>query len=331
MDNRDKVVVLLAGGRIVRRRGGTADRAALSGDELRALLPEDIRELATFQDWSAQPISNYTLRMCGEFMEMVFAFIDREGARGVVVTCGIQGMAELAYFADLVWDLNPPLVFTGSLFDAGSPYGETPLLLEQSIRAALSDDCAGKGALICAQDAVYAPADVVQISNFRRSGIIAFPEAPLCIFAQPFGELIPMRPPRRRRPRRLSQPLARNIAIVTASLGEGDLMLKALLDKRVEELDGLVVVGMGDGDVPPAWPPLLRKIMRADVPIVLASRAPGGIVQAAETFEGSAAHLLDMGLIDAGELSPYQARIRLAVGLATGLSGEGLAGYVRGR
>ena len=107
--------------------------------------------------------------------------------------------------------------------------------------------------------------------------------------------------------------------------------MRALLDKRYEELDGLIISGLGDGDVPSSWVPLLRKILRSDVPIVLTSRYPDGIVQATENYEGSASQLLEMGLINGGMLSPYQARIKLAVGMSSGLKGQELADYMASR
>ncbi len=327
---KDKVVILLAGGRIVQKHEKVAE-VDLTDDEVFATLPEELRNHALVQKWSFQPTSNYTLRMCGEIMSMVSSFIHDYGARGVVVTCGIQALAELAYFADLVWELNPPLIFTSSIFNADSANSETSLRLSQSVRAALSGACQGKGALICIQDGIYAPADVLRISNFNRAGLLAFPESPLGVFSQPSGDYIALRLPRHRYVRKITLPLARNIPILSASLGDGDLILRALLGKseqKFEELDGLVVSGLGDGDVPSVWVPLLRKLVRAEIPIVLTSRYPDGFVQAMENFEGSASQLLEMGLINAGMLSPYQARIRLAVGLASGLQGDELADYM---
>ncbi len=327
IDIKDKIIILLAGGRIVQRHENSGE-IELSSQEILSFLPKELQSHAVVQKWSSQPATYYTLRMCGEIMSMVSGFINNDGARGVVVTCGIQALAELAYFADLVWDLNPPLIFTGSIFNAYTPNSETSARLSQSVRAALSGACQGKGALICIQDGIYAPADVLRISNFNRAGLLAFPESPLGVFSQPSGDYIALRLPRHRHVRKITSPLARNIPIISASLGDGDLILRALLDKRFEELDGLIVSGLGDGDVPSAWVPLLRKLRRAEIPMVLTSRYPDGFVQATENYEGSAAQLLEMGLINAGMLSPYQARIRLAVGLASGLKGEELSDYM---
>ena len=327
MENRDKIVILLAGGRIVQHQ----DERELTDEELYALLPDEYRERVVFQKWSYQPASNYTLRMCGELISMVTSFVHDQGARGVVVTCGLQALSEISYLADLVWDLNPPLIFTGSIFNADSPNSESRLRLSQSVRAALSGACTGKGVLICVQDSIYSPADVLRISNFNRAGLLAFPESPLGVFSQPSGNYISLRFPRHRYIQKLIQPLPRNIPILTASLGDNDLMLRALLEnKKYEELDGLIVSGLGDGDVPSSWVSLLRKIIKAEIPVVLASRYPDGFVQANENYEGSAAQLLEIGLIGAGMLSPYQARIKLAVALAANLKGEDLYAYMRG-
>ena len=327
MENRDKIVVLLAGGRVVQRQDG----AELTDEELYALLPDDLKKYVVFQKWSYQPVSNYTLRMCGELINMVTSYVHDEGARGVVVTCGIPLLAELSYFADLVWNLNPPLIFTGSIFNAGTSGSETGTRLRQSVRAALSGSCTGKGALICIQDAIYAPADVLRISNFNRAGLLAFPESPLGVFSQPSGNYISLRYPRHRYIQNMEKPLARNIPVITASLGDSDVIIRALLDKRYEELDGLVISGLGDGDVPSSWVPMLRKIMKSGTPIVLTSRYPDGIVQATDNYEGSASQLLEMGLINGGMLSPYQARIKLAVGMSAGLEGQALSDYIAGR
>ena len=62
MENRDKIVVLLAGGRIVQRHE-SHDNVELNDQELYALLPDDVKSHVVFQKWSFQPPSNYSLRM----------------------------------------------------------------------------------------------------------------------------------------------------------------------------------------------------------------------------------------------------------------------------
>ena len=138
-----------------------------------------------------------------------------------------------------------------------------------------------------------------------------------------------LRSPRRGKILDIDTTPARNVEIVVASLGGGDILLNALLDKRVDELDGLVIAGFGNGDVPPTWIPLLRKIMRQNIPIVLASRCPAGRIQSTSDFEGSSYRLVDMGLISAGGLTPLQARIKLALALGAGFEGQDLQSFMQ--
>lgn len=329
MPNRDKIALIVAGGQIVHRREGCSkEKIPVKREELLQFLPEGIREAIAPLEWSYQPISHYTLRMCSDLAQLAASQV-KDGAKGVVITCSAQALTELAYFADLVWSFPQPLVFTASIFNAGVPGSETALHLAQSVRAALSESCWGQGAIVCVQDALYAAADLIHFSNYSRTGFLSFPCGPLSTFSEPSGDLIPLRAPRRGRILDIETAPARVIEIVEASLGGGDVVLNALLDKRIEEVEGLVVAGFGNGDVPPSWVPLLRKILRTETPVVLTSRCPAGCVQAYTDFEGSAARLLEMGLIGAGGLSPLQARVRLALALGAGLGGRELSDYMQ--
>ena len=329
MPNRDKIALILAGGQIVHRKeGGTKEKIPLKQEELTAFFPADLQEEIALLEWSFQPLSHYTLRMCSDLVQLAASQI-KDGAKGVVVTCGTQALTEIAYFADLIWHFPQPLIFTASIFNAEAPGSETSLHLAQAVRAALSETCWGQGSIVCLQDALYAATDLIHLSNSSRSGFFSFPCGPLSVFSEPLGNLTPLRAPRRGKVLDIETVPARVIEIVDASLGGGDVILNALLDKRIEEVEGIVVAGFGNGDVPPSWVPLLRKILRTEIPVVLTSRCPAGCVQPYSDFEGSAARLLEMGLIGAGSLSPLQARIRLALALGAGFKGRELSDYMQ--
>ena len=103
MQNRDKIALILAGGQISHRRKESArERIPLKWEELKTFLPEELHEEIAPQEWSFQPLSHYTLRMCSDLVQLAASQV-KEGAKGVVVTCGTQALTELAYFADLVW------------------------------------------------------------------------------------------------------------------------------------------------------------------------------------------------------------------------------------
>ena len=307
-----------------------SEAAALTEEDFLAYFRDEIREKFYVVNWSCQPISHYTLRMYSDVIRLAGAQIEA-GAAGVVLTCGTQAMAEAAYFADLVWTYPQPLIITSSVYPAETPGSETALHVSQSVRAAESRACWGQGVLVCVQDQIYAASEVCHLSNYGRFGHSSFSFGPVAVFPGPYDELVRFRKVPRGRIMDIDVSPARNVEILEASLGGGDVLLNALLDGRVAELDGLVISAFGDGDVPPSWGPLLRRVLRADTPVVLASRCPIGYVRSGIDFEGSARRLLEMGLISAGTLTPLQARIRLAVGLGAALPDQELRAYMLDR
>jgi L-asparaginase len=326
--NRNKTALILAGGQIVRERASAENEATpLEGEKALDCLAEELRERVFAVDWSYQPLCHYTLRMCSDLVQLAGRQVE-EGSTGVVITCGTQALTELAYFADLVWSYPQPLIFTASINYAGTPGSETALHLSQAVRAAESRISWGQGSLVCLQDAIYAASELSCISNYTRSGYAAFFGGPVAEFFEPDGDLIPRRSLHRGKVMNIDTSPARSVEILDASLGGGDILLSALLEGRVSELDGLVIAAFGGGDIPPSWVPILRKIMRGEVPVALTSRCPAGRVQPGPDFEGAAKHLLEMGVMSAGALTPLQARIRLAVGLGAELSGQALRDYM---
>ncbi|GHS87630.1 L-asparaginase [Synergistales bacterium] len=328
MSNRDKIALIFAGGQIILKcLSEEQDTAPLENEEILAILPGKTREAVFVVDWSRQPISHYTLRMCGDLIQLAGRQIE-EGAAGVVMTCGTQCLAELAYFADLIWSYPQPLILTSSINYANSHGSETALHIKQAVKAASSQGCWGQGALVCTQDALYAAREVSLVSNYTRAGCVALSYGPVAEFFEPSGCLIFRRSPHRGKTLDIKTIPARHVEILDASLGGGDIVFSALVENRAEDLDGLVISAFGGGDIPPSWVPLLRKIMRANTPIVLASCCAMGRVQAGSEFEGSARHILEMGLISAGTLTPHQARIKLAVGIGAEMTGQALREYM---
>jgi L-asparaginase len=330
LPKRDKIALVNAGGQILIKRAPNGETAFIGGEgkdeEVLALLPDDVREKVFLINWSSQPLSHATLRMCSDLVQLAGAQV-ADGAAGVVVTAETSTLDELSYFADLVWSYPQPLVFAASMNYAGPA---TSVDLTRAVQAAVSRSCWGQGALLCFNDGVYTASDVAQISNCRRGGFRSLKAGPLAEFLEPNGELVQRRSARRGKVMDISIQPASRVEIIEACVGGGDLILGALIESKGAELNGLVLSAFGGGDVPPSWVPFLRKLLRDDVPIVASSRCTAGRIQEERDFEGSAKRLLEMGIMSGGALSPVQARARLAIGIGAKLSKQDLKDYMLG-
>jgi L-asparaginase len=96
------------------------------------------------------------------------------------------------------------------------------------------------------------------------------------------------------------------------SLGDDGLLVDCLSDR----VDGAVIAGFGVGHVPQHLVAALQRLAER-VPLVLASRTGAGSVLAGTYgFPGSERDLLSKGLISAGFLDSFKARIMLHALLA---------------
>ena len=88
---------------------------------------------------------------------------------------------------------------------------------------------------------------------------------------------------------------------------------------------GLVVEGTGSGNVPGSAVGGIRAAIERGLPVIVATRVPGGATGSSYGSPGGGAQLREVGAVGAGPLSAGKARLLLMVLLAGGLSGEAAA------
>lgn len=326
MPKRGKIALVVAGGQMsLKGEEETSRQSSKSGETMLSWLPKDLPFEIILVDWSHQPSSHYTMRMTTDLVQILNKLVV-DGIDGIVVSSGTDTLEEMSYLADLMWTYPQPVIFTA----ATRPYEEigsdAMLNLTQAVIAASSQKCWGLGVLVCMQDQLFAASEITESANHRRNAFLAPDRGPV---GEVMGKNIDiLRLHKRGKVLAGSFAPARNVELVTSSLGGGELVLKLLAETSEKDLDGLVVAGFGDGSVPPSWIPFLRKILRDNIPIVITSRCIKGRTRPSYTFEGSLDRLLELGAYDGGSLKPVQARLKLAVALGAGLKGNDLQKYL---
>lgn len=90
----------------------------------------------------------------------------------------------------------------------------------------------------------------------------------------------------------------------------------ALQDIPTSGIDGVVIAGMGSGNIPHSWTPLLKTLKENNIPVTLTTRVPSGSVEMVYGGQGGGADLARQGVTSAGSLTPQAARMQLITHLA---------------
>ncbi len=290
-------------------------------------LPKELACRCDIKEWSCQPSTHYSMPMTLAMEEMLESVAD-EGYAGLIVVSGCGVMEEMAYLVDLLWKRSEPVIFANLMVQGRAGVKEGLMNLHCAVLAAISPLARGRGVLMCSSGELFCADDAV----------LADPESPDNAFQSPSrgsvgkmlnGELKFLSAPHRPaflavRPKEIPY-----VEIMWASLGGGDGMLSSLLHAR--DLKGLVLAGFGAGNVPPSWVPMIRNLVRGRVEVAIVSRCFQGSVHKTDDFEGSFEKLEELGVISGGKLNPFKARIRMALGIASGLTHNGLSLYMLNR
>jgi L-asparaginase len=311
------IVLVFTGGTISMRRDPANGAAvpSLSGRDILALAPA-IEQIADVEilDWGAHPGPHMTTERMWELRNTLAEQVARPPVQGVVVTHGTDSLEESAYLAARSLETPKPIVFTGAMRTSSDLGWDGPANLGAAVRVAASDDARGFGVLVAMCDRVFSALDATKshthtVDAFESPGLgpLGVVDDNHVIFRRALPEI----------PMALTPPsLGGPVDIVYAWAGADS----RLLDASRRDARGVVVAGMGRGNVPPAMIDGIDRWHAEDKPVVLASRVQRGRVGRTYGYPGGARRLHERGAILAGSRRPQQARIDLMLALGAGMS-----------
>lgn len=310
------IVIIFTGGTISMRYDPAARGAvpALAGRDILDLVPE-LREIAELEvnDFGAYPGPHMTTELMWELRNRIAELIARPDVEGIVVTHGTDSLEESAYLAARSLASQKPIVFTGAMRTASDLGWDGPANLGAAVRVAASEAARGFGVLVVMSDRVYPGLDVTKAHTHMLDAFESPGLGPLGVLDGRrviFRRSIP-------RPCDVLEPLALATPVeIVYAYGGAD---SRLLDAALEVGRGVVVAGMGRGNVPPAMVPGIERWIEAGKPVVIASRALRGRVGRTYGYPGGGRRLHDLGCIFAGSRRPQQARIDLMLAIGAGV------------
>jgi L-asparaginase len=309
-------VMLLAAGGTIAMRGERAV-PALDAEHLVEQLPPRVSVPGLrAESVLALPSAQVTLEQALGLARQ--AAVAAEQGEGVVITTGTDTMEEVAVLCSLLYAGEAPIVLTGANRPASGAGADGPANLIDAVTVATAPQAAGLGAVLVFGGEIHGAMTVRKVDS---TGPAAFGSPA----AGPLGRVVEGRVwlhARPIRPRPLAvERLDKRVEVVTATLGDDGSLLRAAAGSA----DGLVVVALGAGHLPPDTLHELRAAAQR-MPVVITCRPDrSSMLFSTYGFEGAESDLRESGAVCAPFLSAVAARVALLCCLGAGLDREGIA------
>ena len=227
---------------------------------------------------------------------------------GIVIGHGTATLEETAYFLNLTFKVPVPVVVVGSQRPLSGLSTDAAMNLVAAIRTAASPASRGRGVLVVLNDEIQAAREVTKTSTFR-----------LQTFRTPdFGVLGSVDGDHVRYYRRTER---RNTPETEFDIGQLDALPRVEIAYAYAGSDGsavraftatgakgIVVAAFAPGMATPGDIEAIKDAIKADVTIVLSTRAGSGVA-----LDGAKSRAL--GMLTADNLNPQKARLLLALAL----------------
>ena len=229
---------------------------------------------------------------------------------GVVVTHGTDTMEETAYFLQLVVKSRKPVVLTGSMRPSTALSADGPLNIFNAVAIAGDPAAVGRGVLVAANDDIHSARDITKTNTTSVQTFLS-PQYGL-VGTTLYGKQTYFRVPFR------LHTVSSDFSVKGVTALPRVDVLYAHADMSADLIDaavkmgakGIVVAGVGDGNMTGPALDALTRAAKSGVVCVRSTRLPSG-----RTWRNSEVNDDKLGLVAAGELNPAKSRVLLKLAL----------------
>lgn len=228
---------------------------------------------------------------------------------GVVITHGTDTLEETAYFLDLTTKYDFPIVLTGAMRSSNELGADGVYNLVEAVRVACSDEARDKGVLVVMNDEIHQAFNITKTSTSSVNTFQSPQYGPIGLVTKKTVHI--HQAPIKRRYVEVNS-IEKRVALLKVYAGMERDLIEAILTLGY---DGVVLEGLGQGNVPPDVAVGIRKLLQANIPVILVSRCFNGIAEGVYGYEGGGKSLENCGVIFANGINGQKARLKLLIGL----------------
>jgi L-asparaginase len=321
------ILIVFTGGTISMEKNSVTSKSTIR-DNQKELIDNISSELKNIDllsyQFSLKPSPSVTPDDMFKLSKLTQSYLDDEKVDGVVITHGTDTLEETAYFLDLYLDTKKPVVMTGSMRNFSELGFDGLSNLVSSILVAASDNSKQKGVLVVMNDEINSASEVTKSHTLALDTFKSLEFGPIGIIEQ--ENVIYYRNTHQRSLLLQPKEINTQVEIVKAYTGSSSLILNLLIEHGV---NGIIIEGLGRGNVPPQMVHGITKAIEKNIPVVLTSRCPKGRVLDSYGYEGGGAHLSQLGVIFTQNLNSQKARIQLMLSLGLTNDLKEIAAYFR--
>lgn len=307
-----KVLIIFTGGTIAMKKDLAMNAAvpAMSGEDILDMTP-GINKIADIQflNYSMIPGPHMTPEMMFELSKLIQKKLNEENFDGVVVTHGTDSLEETAYLVDLTSSTSKPIIFVGAMKNSSELGWDGPVNLIAAVYAAASNEANDRGVLVVMNNEIHSAAQVTKtnthtIDTFKSCdfGPIGFIDNDRAYFYHEYTK----------RQFITVDYIDSKVDLIKCGCGMDDRLLKFCVDSGSH---GIVIEGMGRGNIPPDMVSGVDYALQKNIPVVLVSRCLMGKVLDSYGYHGAGKELTQRGVIMGDNLPGQKARIKLMVAL----------------
>jgi len=232
------------------------------------------------------------------------------GTDGVLITHGTDTLEETSYFLSLVTKSDKPVVMVGSMRPATAVSADGPGNIYNGVAVVADAGAKGKGTLVVLNDTIHYARNVMKTDTTSVQTFASINRGPAGVVHT--GKVT------------WFEPMDRKLGPATEfSIDDLDRLPRVdiiyahanmsadLIDAAIRNgAKGIVVAGVGDGNMTAAALDVLTRAAKSGVVVVRSTRLPAGIV-----LRNNEVNDDEKGFVASGELNPPKSRVLLQLAL----------------